>query len=76
MMDTIKYASTRFNHDSGLYHEWIYQGDKVVAKVMSEDDSYWWVIILNNSISRGYRTVADAKDVLFKTLESMTKEVK
>ena len=70
-MDTIMYTSTRINHTSDLYHEWIYQGDRVVAKVMSEGDSYWWIITLNNSISRGYQTVADAKDVLFKILGRM-----
>lgn len=63
------FSSVRHPHESGLYHEWIYKGDEVVAKVMSEQDgTYWWFISSTYSISRGYKTVADAKKVLFMIL--------
>ena len=65
------YTSNRIPHDCGLYHEWIYKDDKVVAKVMSEGDTYWWILTHNHSISRGYKTVAQAKELLFLSLDRL-----
>jgi hypothetical protein len=64
------FTSNRIPHDSGLYHEEIYFDNEVVAKVLSEEDgTYWWIILKNCSISKGYKTVADAKKLLFISLD-------
>lgn len=67
------FTSERIPHDSGMYHERIYWNDELVAKVMSDpkDSSYWWIKENNQSISRGYKTVADAKKTLFMVLEGV-----
>lgn len=64
------FTSNRIPHDSGLYHEHIFYNDKIVAQVLSEEDgSFWYVLTHNNSLSRGYKTVADAKKLLFISLD-------
>ena len=66
------YTSNRIPHDSDLYHEQIFKNDQMVAQVMSEDDgTYWWVRNKNWSISRGFKTVADAKASLFPFLYAL-----
>jgi hypothetical protein len=66
------YYSERIPHDSGLYHEYIYRDNEypAVAQILSENDSYWWIIQSNQSISRGYKSVADAKSMLFAVLDN------
>jgi hypothetical protein len=57
------YTSNRIPHTSGLYHEQIFRDNQFVAQVLSEDDgSFWFVLAHNHSISRGYKTVAEAKN--------------
>jgi hypothetical protein len=64
------FTSNRIPHDSGMYHEHIFHDNQVVAQVLSNGDStYWYVLSDNQAISRGYKTVADAKDMLFRVLE-------
>ena len=65
------YSSIRVPHNSDLYHELIFKYDKVVAMVMSEGETYWWILTHNHSISRGYKTVADAKEILFPILDDL-----
>lgn len=64
------FTSNRIPHDSGLYHEHIFHNNKIVAQLLSEEDgSFWYVLTHNNSLSRGYKTVADAKKPLFLSLD-------
>jgi len=64
------YTSNRIPHDSGLYHEQIFKDNQFVAQVLSEEDgSFWFVLAHNHSISRGYKTVVDAKKLLFLSLD-------
>ena len=66
----IMFTSNRIHHDSALYHEHIFFNDTLVAQVMSEENgTYWFVLTRNNSLSRGYKTVADAKKLLFMSLD-------
>jgi hypothetical protein len=63
-------TSNRIPHNSGLYHEQIFDNNKLVAQLLSESNgTYWWVITANQAISRGYQTVSDAKKILFSVLE-------
>jgi hypothetical protein len=53
-----------------MYHEHIYHDNQVVAQVLSDkDNTYWFVLTDNHAISRGYKTVADAKKLLFLALD-------
>jgi len=64
------FTSNRIPHDSGMYHEHIYHDNQVVAQVLSDkDNTYWFVLTDNHAISRGYKTVADAKKLLFLALD-------
>lgn len=63
------FSSNRIPHDSGLYHEVIYYGDDIVGYVMSDDTGkYWWAINGGSAIQRGFDTVADCKEDLFRIL--------
>ena len=66
------YNSLRTDEGSQPYHEVIYLGHtKPVAKIMHTEDGYWWILNHNHAISRGYRSVADAKRTLFPVLDSV-----
>jgi len=65
------FTSNRIPHNSGLYHEVIYYGDDVAGFVMSHPDDnnqYWWAINGGSAISRGFTSVADCKEDLFRVL--------
>jgi len=66
----MNYSST-LNTEYTLYHEVIRADGIDCAKIIGyKDGTYGFIIDSNMSISRGYRTVADCKAMLFKTLDS------
>lgn len=70
--DAPMFTSNRIERDCGMYHEFIFHDNQVVAQLLSEDDgSYWFVLSHNHAISRGYKTVAAAKQPLFAVLDNL-----
>ena len=65
------YSST-LKTDYRLYHEVIHKDDMDVAKVIGfKDGTYGYILDHNMSCSRGYKTVADCKSILFNVLDSL-----
>ena len=65
------YSST-LKTDYLLYHEVIHKDDMDVAKVIGfKDGTYGYILDHNMSRSRGYKTVADCKAILFPVLDSL-----
>ena len=61
--------SSTLKTDYNLYHEVIHQNDIDVAKVIGyKDGTYGYIIDHNMSCSRGYKSVAECKSMLFKVL--------
>ena len=65
------YSST-LKTDYLLYHEVIHKDDIDVAKIIGfKDGTYGYILDHNMSCSRGYKTVADCKSILFPVLDSL-----
>ena len=65
------YLST-LKTDYSLYHEVIRHNDIEVAKVIGfKDGTYGYILDHNMACSRGYKTVADCKSILFPVLDSL-----
>ena len=65
------YSST-LKTDYSLYHEVIHKDGIDVAKVIGyKDGTYGYILDFNMSCSRGYKTVADCKSILFPVLDSL-----
>ena len=65
--------SSTLKTDYDLYHENIYKDDIEVAKVIGfKDETYGYILSHNMACSRGYKTVSDCKDMLFKVLNCTT----
>ena len=67
---TLMYSST-LKTDYQSYHEVIHRDDIDVAKIIEEDGTYGFILDHNMSRSRGYKTVADCKKILFLVLDSL-----
>ncbi len=62
--------SSSLNTEPSLYHEVIKADGIDCAKVIGhKDGTYEFIIDSNMARSRGYKTVADCKSMLFKVLE-------
>lgn len=71
MTSTYKNMFTSYLHniDYELYHEVIQYDGIDVAKVIGfKDGTYGYILDRDMSCSRGYKTVADCKEILFTTL--------
>lgn len=65
------YSST-LKTDYSLYHEVIHKDNTDVAKVIGyKDGTYGYILDHNMSCSRGYKNVADCKQILFKVLNDL-----
>ena len=65
------YSST-LKTEYSLYHEVIHKGDIDVAKVIGyKDGTYGYILDHNMSCSRGYKSVADCKQILFEVLDDL-----
>jgi hypothetical protein len=66
-----RYSST-LKTEYVLYHEVIHKGDIDVAKVIGyKDGTYGYILDHNMSCSRGYKSVADCKQILFEVLDDL-----
>ena len=62
--------SSTLNTDYALYHEVIQKDGIDVAKVIGfKNGTYGYILDRNMSSSKGYKTVADCKEVLFLILD-------
>jgi len=65
------YSST-LKTDYVLYHEVIHKDNTDIAKVIGyKDGTYGYILDHNMSCSRGYKSVADCKQILFKVLDAL-----
>jgi len=62
--------SSALNTDYTLYHEVIRKDNIDVAKIIGfKDGTYGYILDRNMSTSRGYKTVAECKKMLFMILD-------
>ena len=67
----MNYSST-LNTEYTLYHEVIKHDDIDCARIIGyKDGTYGYILDANHSVSRGYKTVADCKGILFRVLNKM-----